>query len=76
MRKHLLLLLALIVMALPNCVYAKDYINQNGVVISEENYNNLLKLYSEKRISILTHGDYEEIMSKGIDFNKAEQSNY
>lgn len=74
MRKHLLLLLALIVMALPNYVYADDYINQNGVVISDENYNNLLKLYSEKRISILTHSDYEEIMSKGIDFNNVEQS--
>lgn len=74
MRKYWLMLVMTAVLLIPSSVFANSYVNQNGVIINETDYENLKKFYSEKHISILSQDEYDEIMNQGIDFDNVKQT--
>lgn len=59
-------------MLYPNLTYASEYINDLGVAISEEDYNNLRKIYTEKYISVLDENEYSRIKNLNLDYDNAQ----
>ena len=51
----------------PMLTYAEPIINNNGVVISEEEYENFLKVHTPEYIMTMTQEKYEKL--KSFDFN-------
>ncbi|MBE6148532.1 MAG: hypothetical protein E7167_03455 [Firmicutes bacterium] len=74
MKKYILLIGLSILLIYPRKTFALEYINNNGVTISEENYNNLRKIYSEKYISVLDQDQYDRIMAMNLDFSDVQKT--
>lgn len=70
MKKYIVLLVVAILFVIPISVFAKErtITNNNGMVISNSDYINLRKIYSEGYIQTMTSADYNKIMNLGIDF--------
>lgn len=70
MKKYIVRLCLAILVILPISVFAEDdFTTDYGVVIPYDTYQNLQKMYSNVYISQLTQDDYDNLMSKGIDFD-------
>ncbi|MBQ6841451.1 MAG: hypothetical protein IJO63_04995 [Bacilli bacterium] len=59
----------------PNFVNAQDYVNDLGVVIPEEDYNNLKLLYTEAHIAVLDQNKYDQIKSMNLDYDSVQVQN-
>jgi hypothetical protein len=69
-KKFLILLCSLCF--LPSVVNA--YTNNNGVVMTEEQYLDLRKIYSEQHISILEQDRFDELMAMNLDFDNTQET--
>lgn len=69
LKKLMLMLFALIsiVLVIPNVVNAKEITNYQGVVISEAEFNDFLKIYSSDYIMNMSESKYNKL--KTLDFN-------
>lgn len=56
-----------ILFIIPNVVSAVSITNNNGIVISEQEYNDFLKIYSEEYIMNMSESKYNKL--KELDFN-------
>ena len=72
MRKFIVLFSFAVLMLYPNLTYASEYINDLGVVILEEDYNNLKKIYTEKYISVLDENEYSRIKNLNLDYDNVQ----
>ena len=59
-KKYTIFTLLLAFILMPSIVNAEDYINSNGITITEEQYNNYLNLYSEEYIDVMTEEDIQK----------------
>lgn len=66
-KKCLALALIGLMLIIPNICRAEDIVNQNGVVMTEEEYNNFLKIHSEGYIMTMDEEKYEKL--KTLDYN-------
>ena len=65
-RLKIFLTIVIVVLIIPlNCI-AKDIVNQNGVVMSENDYNNFLKVYTPEYIMNMTQEKYNKLSA--LDF--------
>ena len=74
MKKYIGLISLVFVMVFPLQTFANSYTNDLGVVITEEDYNNFRKIYSEKYISVLTQEEYDRLKSLNLDFNNVNKT--
>lgn len=74
MKKYFLLIGLAIVLLYPNQAFALDYINDLGVTISQEDYNNLRQMYSDKYISVLDEEQYNQIKEMNLDFSDVQKT--
>lgn len=51
-----------------------SYINSVGTVMSSDDYNNLLKVFSPTKLSVLSPEEYEQIMSYDINFDDIQSN--
>lgn len=74
LKKVMLMLFALvsIVLVIPNVVNASEITNNNGVVMTQEEYNDFLKIYSSDYIMNMTEEKYNKL--KTLDFNDITKS--
>lgn len=77
MKKHFLLIASFLLLFIcaPNFVNAQDYVNDLGVVISEEDYDNLKSLYTEAHIAVLDQNKYDQIKSMNLDYDNVRVQN-
>ncbi len=54
----------------PIVTNAKSFVNNNGIIISEEEYQNFLKMYSPEYIMVMNQEEYKKAQS--IDYNNVE----
>ena len=73
MKKLLCVLAFILIISIPKVAWANTYVNQNGVEMTQEQYLDLLKIYSEKHISVLDQDKFNEIMNMGLDFDNVKQ---
>ncbi len=59
-----------LLVVLPLYTYAGTITNDNGVVMTEEEYNNFLKVYTEDYIMLMTQEKYEHL--KEFDFSNVD----
>ena len=62
-------LLSMVVIS-PIVTNAKSFVNNNGIIISEEEYQNFLKMYSPEYIMVMNQEEYKKAQS--IDYNNVE----
>lgn len=74
MKKYFLLIGLAVVLLYPNKAFALDYINDLGVAISQEDYNNLRQIYSDKYISVLDEEQYNQIKEMNLDFSDVQKT--
>ena len=55
---------------LPITTFAKPIINNNGIEISEEDYNNFLKVHTPEYIMLMDEEQYDKL--KGLDYGNIE----
>ncbi len=67
----LLVLVSFIAFFPSSSCYAKDIINNKGVVMTEEEYNNFLKAYSEGYIMTMNQKTYEKL--KNLNFENVKK---
>jgi len=72
--RKFILLVVFTIMLIPNSVFAEDYINDLGVVISEEDYNNLRTIYTEKYISVLDQEKYNQIKNMNLNYDDVQKT--
>ncbi len=63
----LLVVLVSIISIFPNKCFAKSITNNNGINITEEEYNNFSKVYSEGYIMTMTKETYEKLKNLNYD---------
>lgn len=68
----MILVLLCCYLLVPSSVFANTYTNSNGVVMTENQYSDLLKIYSEKHISVLEQDRFDELMNMNLDFNNTQ----
>lgn len=68
--KYMLLAFVGIISILPINTFAKSIINNNGIEISEEEYNNFLKIYTPEYIMVMNEEKYEKL--KTLDYSNVE----
>lgn len=73
MRKYVELFI-LICALFPTIVFAQDYINQNGVVISESDYNNFKLIFTDARIASMDENEYNRYKSMNLDYNTLQST--
>lgn len=80
-RKHLkkygmcFWIVGLLILFYPSFVSASSYyVNDQGLELTELEYNNLKTLYSDARISTLTNEEYENLESMNLDYNSVRKS--
>ena len=59
-----------LLVVLPLYTYAENITNQNGVVMTEEEYNNFLKIHTEAYIMTMTQDKYEKL--KELDYSNVQ----
>lgn len=65
MKKYIVFIVAIILSALSiECVNAKEFVNKNGIYISNEQYNSLKNFLDDKTIENLTESDFEILKDK------------
>lgn len=74
MKKYFALIILVVLMYIPKTVHALDYINNLGVTISEEEYTNLRKIYSEQYISVLDQDKFDQIKNMDLDFDSVQNT--
>ncbi len=68
--KYMLLAFVGLISILPINTFAESIINNNGIEISEEEYNNFLKIYTPEYIMVMNEEKYEEM--KNLDYSNIE----
>ena len=68
-----LAILLVMVIVIPKSVFANTYTNNNGVTMTQEQYSNLLKIYSEKYISVMDQDKFDQVMSMNLDYNNVQE---
>ena len=68
--KYMLLAFVGLISILPINTFAESIINNNGIEISEEEYNNFLKIHTPEYIMIMNEEKYEKL--KSLDYSDIE----
>lgn len=70
--KFIFCVLISIIFIFPNSTNAENITNNNGVVMTEEEYNDFLKVYSNEYIMLMSEEKYNEL--KNLDFDNITKS--
>ena len=70
--KYMLLAFVGLLTILPIHTFAESIINNNGIEISEEDYNNFLKIHTPEYIMMMDEAKYEKL--KSLDYSNIETS--
>lgn len=65
--KFMLFALISILLIIPNAVSAESITNNNGIIISEQEYNDFLKIYSEDYIMNMSESKYNKLKTLNFD---------
>ena len=68
--KYMLLAFVGLIAILPIHTFAETIINENGIEISEEEYNNFLKVHTPEYIMLMDESQYEKL--KSLDYSNVE----
>lgn len=70
--KYMLLAFVGLLTILPINTFAESIINNNGIEISEEDYNNFLKIHTPEYIMLMDESQYEKL--KSLDYSNVKAS--
>ena len=75
-----LVVLISVIFIFPSVCLAKEYTNNNGITMTEEEYNNFLKVHSKEYIMLMNEQQYEKLKTLNYDnlqkSTKFIESNY